>query len=85
MALEEEGVEDEWIPEWARARLLEVGFHDEDGVRTVKITCVRGVDDNAEVKVKQWSCRLGDTGFKHIYEYMVSFESDAGMYMKVED
>jgi hypothetical protein len=82
VALEEEGVEDGWIPEWARARLLGVDFHD-DRVRAVKITCVRGVGEDAAVKVKQWSCRLGDTRFKHIYEYMVSFESDLGMYIQV--
>lgn len=51
MEIEEEGVETEYIPEWARARLVQLEF---DEVRRVSVKCVRGVGDRQEVREASW-------------------------------
>jgi hypothetical protein len=55
MTIEEEGVEGEFVPECARARLLDVDFYEDGEERRVKVSAVRG----AEVKVAEWNWSLG--------------------------
>jgi hypothetical protein len=55
MSIEEEGVEGEFVPECARARLLDVDFYEEGKERRVKASAVRG----AEVKTGEWNWSLG--------------------------
>lgn len=59
MEVEEEGVEGGWIPEWARARLLEVEFDEGNEVRRVSVKCLRGVGEGQEVRRGSWTWDLG--------------------------
>jgi len=55
MGIEEEGVEGQFVPEWARARLLDVDFYEDGEERRVKVSAVRC----GEVKVGEWNWSLG--------------------------
>jgi hypothetical protein len=55
MTIEEEGAEGEFVPEWARARLLDVNFYEDGKERRAKVSAVRG----KEVKVAEWNWSLG--------------------------
>ncbi|KAK0106342.1 hypothetical protein ONS96_003979 [Cadophora gregata f. sp. sojae] len=59
-AVEEEDVDEreEVMPEWARARLLEVGIWEEGVVTTVKVVGVRGEGNDAAVRVGEWVWRV---------------------------
>lgn len=50
--IEEEGVEGEWIPEWARARLT--GIEVNTGTGMARVKCVRGTGESAETKYSVW-------------------------------
>lgn len=54
MEIEEDGVETGYIPEWARARLIQVEFDEGKEVRRVSVKAVRGVGINQEVKEASW-------------------------------
>lgn len=62
MSLEEEGVQAEYLPEWARARLLEIDFYDDGDVRKLRVVAVRGVGGEAVVKVANWEWKLRGKG-----------------------
>jgi hypothetical protein len=59
MEIEEEGVETGAIPEWARARLVEVKLDEGKEVRRVSVKCVRGVGNGAETKEASWEWNFG--------------------------
>ncbi|PVH73740.1 hypothetical protein DL98DRAFT_576131 [Cadophora sp. DSE1049] len=93
-SIEEESISssssEEVIPEWARARLLEVGIWEEGSVTTVKAVCVRGEGEGAEVRVGEWIWRVGGEegrvviGGGHGCEGMGVGQREPGMFMKVD-
>ena len=52
MEVEEEGVEGEFIPEWARARLTGIEVNTETG--QARVTCVRGTGQSAVSTYSVW-------------------------------
>ncbi|KAE8442028.1 hypothetical protein EG329_003929 [Mollisiaceae sp. DMI_Dod_QoI] len=90
MTIEEEGVESEYIPEWARARLLQVDYYQDKKMRTIRTACVRGIGGEAGLKVGNWSWRSGSGSARAkncaadgVMEDMLKFECDPGTYMKI--
>ena len=55
ISVEEDGVETDYIPEWARARLSGLHYTEEGGVRKSNVECIRGVGEQREVKVARWN------------------------------
>ncbi|CZR64327.1 uncharacterized protein PAC_14225 [Phialocephala subalpina] len=87
MNVEEEGVDTEYVPEWARARLLEVCYYEDEKMRTVRTACIRGVGDEAELKVGNWNWKSVSEGSgtsAAVLEELVIFEADPGIYMTIE-
>lgn len=87
MNVEEEGVETEYVPEWARARLLEVSYYEDEKVRTVRTACIRGVGEDAELKFGNWSWKSVNEGVgtsNEVLKDLVIFEADPGVYVTVE-
>jgi hypothetical protein len=51
MAIEEEGVGRDFVPEWARARLLDIEFCEDGDERRAKVSAVRGAGWKRDAKV----------------------------------
>jgi hypothetical protein len=58
MEIEEEGVETEYIPEWARTRLVHVDIDEGKGFGRVSVKCLRGIGTNQQAKEATWEWGL---------------------------
>ena len=52
MEVEEEGIETDFIPEWARARLSGIEVNTETG--QARVSCIRGTGESAVSEYSVW-------------------------------